>query len=134
MVEEDAAAAILLGHRGNDAVGLICREAPADLLGEGFGGRPVGALLVGRQGGDDVQTLAARRLAVRGQPETLQPLAQLDRGFDHPAKGHVGRWVQVEHQSARKLGNSRLAIPRMQFDSAELAPRPDIDTCRVVVQ
>ena len=70
-----------------------------------------------------MQALAAGRLAEAGQSEALQPLAQLDGGFDHPAKRHVGRRVEVEHQSARKLGIARLAVPRMQFDSAELGNR-----------
>ena len=70
-----------------------------------------------------MQALAPGRLAKTGQPQAFQPLAQFDGRFNHPSKRHVGRRVEVEHQSAREVRIIRLAVPRMQFDSTELGKR-----------
>ena len=70
-----------------------------------------------------MQALAPGRLAKTGQCDARKPLAQNDCGFNHPGKRHVGPRVEVEDQPARKVWVIRLAVPRMQLDSAELGKR-----------
>ena len=120
IVEVDAAGTVLPGHVHGEAARVLQREAPADLLGEGLCGPPVRAPGIGRQRGHDMQPLAAGCLAKGGQPETVQPLTQHDGGLDHQTEQHVGRGIEVEDQAARKVRIAGLAVPRVQFDAAEL--------------
>jgi hypothetical protein len=88
IVQEDPAAAILLGHGDQVAIGRVGGHGLADVAGEGLGDVPVEPL--GRQRRDDMQALAAGGLAERlTRPRSCKAVAHLARALDHPLERHV---------------------------------------------
>ena len=73
-----------------------------------------------RQRRDDVQALSAGRLAEADKPEIIEAVAHFSCGFNDGRERDVGAGIKIKDEAARYLRLLRLAIPGMQFESADL--------------
>ena len=101
--------------------GLSSAMCRADGLREGLGFLPSqSAVGLDLQRRDDVQALAAGRLAEGDEPERFEALAHLLGGVDHGREGDVGSRIEIEHEATRQRGMVRLAIPGVEFHGGDL--------------
>ena len=70
-----------------------------------------------------MEALAAGGLAEADEADRLKTIPQIARRLDHIGEGDLRSGIEIEDETARRVGVVRLAVPGMEFDSACLGER-----------